>query len=101
MARPTLLDAKGRVVALALTLAYPVVAAPSRGIALTGQEDQHRMIRHAVRATVAIAALSLAVLDPPVQAQDKTVPGLHWSEESRQVTSPFATSRKEIPQWKQ
>ena len=29
------------------------------------------MIRHAVRATVAIAALSLAVLDPPVQAQDK------------------------------
>ena len=29
------------------------------------------MSRHAVRATVAIAALSLAVLDPPVQAQDK------------------------------
>ena len=29
------------------------------------------MIRHAVRATVAVAALSLAVLGPPVQAQDK------------------------------
>ena len=28
------------------------------------------MSRHAVRATVAIAALSLAVLGPPVQAQD-------------------------------
>ena len=29
------------------------------------------MIRHAIRATVAIAALSLAVLGPLVQAQDK------------------------------
>ena len=29
------------------------------------------MIRHAVRGTVAITALSLAVLGPPVQAQDK------------------------------
>ena len=28
------------------------------------------MSRHAVRATVAVAALSLAVLGPPVQAQD-------------------------------
>ena len=29
------------------------------------------MIRHAVRATVAFAALSLAVLNQPVQAQNK------------------------------
>ena len=29
------------------------------------------MSRHAVRATVAVAVLSLAVLGPPVQAQDK------------------------------
>ena len=30
------------------------------------------MSHHAVRTTVAVAALSLAALGPPVQAQDKT-----------------------------